>query len=144
MSQRSPEDLSSLVDAASKEVVRQENARVSRQVRREGRTPSRLVMYGLVVAAAIGVYGLWTQVSNPSAAQVGADLGQALDLARASVEEARRSTGALPETLPNASLASVVYYERRSSDYRLSASVGGVRVMIEWDGSKKIDERGTQ
>lgn len=139
MSQRNPDDLSSLVDAASKEATRSGKARVPLREGAAQRPFRTLAMLVLAVAAVFSAYGIWTRIADPSAAKVSADLGQAIDLARASVEEVRKNTGALPETLPNASLASVVNYERRNTDYRLSASVVGVRVTIGWDGSKNID-----
>ena len=56
------------------------------------------------------------------------------------VEPAAKSgSGTLPASIPNASLAAVVVYEPGQQDYKLSATVMGVRVTLERDGSKTRD-----
>ena len=137
-------DLSSLVDAANREVSRVATPRVQRKQHRFNVPVSLLFAIALAGAAAFGAYQVFAYYAVPTVAKVGEDLAVAVDRARDSVEEVRKSTGALPESLPNAALASVVTYEARNTEYRLSASVGGVRVAIEWDGSKTVGKEMTK
>jgi hypothetical protein len=45
----------------------------------------------------------------------------------------------LPDALPNASLAAVVQYEPDSNEYKLVATMMGVRVTLQKNGSKSTD-----
>lgn len=94
------------------------------------------VLAGLTVYA---VATVWDAISPPSSQKTARDLEAVVDAARRSVEEARTQTGRLPEALPNASLASVVVYEPGTSDYRLSATIMGVRVTLQSDGQKTTE-----
>lgn len=130
-----PRDLSELIDAASREVSRT-RATPSRPAAK--RRP--LVVPALAVAALLAAAGLlWFQFKSPSVSRVQRDLEAAVDSARQSIETVRSSNGALPPALPNAALAQVVGYAQEANGYRLVATMMGVRVTMELDGSKRID-----
>ena len=140
MANPGPDDLSGLIDAASKEAAGASRAR-PRKIAPPPR-PGKAVPFiaaALAVLAVFGGYEVWIHYAGPTRSKLAADLGVAIDLARESVEAVRKSTGALPEALPNASLAAVVVYEPSGREYRLSASAGGVDVAIERDGSKSVN-----
>lgn len=131
-------DLATLIDDAEREAAATARGRSRSDAPRPRR--SRLpTAVALAAAAAFGAHELWAHYFAPTAAKVTRDLEHTVDLARDSIEESRKRIGALPEALPNASLAAVVAYESRNTSYRLSASMGGVRVVIDWDGSRSID-----
>jgi hypothetical protein len=137
---RGGDDLSAL--------IRQAEGEVSKQVRRAPAAPggsfARPALGTALAALAIyGVYSLWALFAPPSADKVTHDLEVAIEAARESVEKAKSESGQLPEAIPSASLGSVVRYEHGPSDYRLSATILGIRVTLERDG-KKIVEKGVQ
>lgn len=98
------------------------------------------VFAGLILCA----YYVWHANAPPSRLQVAEDLERVLDMAKASVDAAKSGSGALPAAIPNASLAAVVVYEPGQQDYKLSATVMGVRVTLERDGSKTRDISGSK
>ena len=127
-------------------------ARAAREVeaslaaREQQNRPRQLPNFGkwVLAIAVIGAFvylapQLRRQLLPPSKDQIARDLEHAVNLARASVEEYKTRTGELPPALPHASLASVVRYERRRSEYHLSTATGSVRVTVEWDGSKSTE-----
>jgi hypothetical protein len=137
---RGGDDLSAL--------IRQAEGEVSKQVRREPAAPGGSFVgpalgAALAALAIYAVYALWSLFAPPSAGKVTRDLEVAVEAARVSVEKAKSESGQLPETIPSASLGSVVRYEHGKGDYRLSATILGVRVTLERDG-KKIIEKGVQ
>ena len=91
------------------------------------------------LALAGGAYFVWHAYAPPSESQVAEDLEKVLDMTKASVDAAKASSGAPPAAIPNASLAAVVVYEPGQQDYKLSASVMGIRVTLQRDGSKTRD-----
>lgn len=129
------DDLNALIaqaeQTASRSVLRKPAER-----RPMGRWLWGAVLAGLTVYA---VSTLWRELAPPSSQKTASDLEAVVDAARQSVEEARTQTGRLPEALPNASLASVVVYEPGTSDYRLSATIMGVRVTLQSNGQKTTE-----
>jgi hypothetical protein len=102
------------------------------------------VATGAFLALCTAVYVLWQGYAPPSKARVAQDLERVLDMAKASVDAAKSSSGALPAAIPNASLAAVVVYEPDQQGYKLSTTVMGVRVTLERDGSKTRDVSGSK
>jgi hypothetical protein len=144
MPPQNPDDLSKLIDSASREVTASASRTAAARARRERseRAPVLPALAGAVALAAVAYLGhaLWQNHAPPADERVAQDLEQVVDMARASVEEAKASTGALPAALPNASLAAVVRYEPQSNQYKLVATMMGVRVTLQQDGSKKTDK----
>jgi hypothetical protein len=129
-------------------LIRQAEREVSRQTRRalpapRGSFAKPALGAVLVVLAIYAVYSLWALFAPPSTEKVAHDLEVAVDAARESVEKAKSESGQLPESIPSASLGSVVRYERGQQDYRLSATILGIRVTLEADGKKTV-EKGVQ
>jgi hypothetical protein len=130
------------------ELIQQAEGEVSKQVRREPAAPGGSFVgpaLGAVLAALAiyAVYALWSLFAPPSAGKVTRDLEVAVEAARVSVEKAKSESGQLPDALPSAALGAVVRYEHGRSDYRLSATILGVRVTLESDG-KKVIEKGVE
>ena len=73
--------------------------------------------------------------------QIVRDLEAIIEQARHAVESARGEFGQLPERIPNASLAAVVYYESAGDVFRLIAESDKVRVTLDTDGKRKVDKR---
>lgn len=138
-----PPHLSDLIDSAANEVTL--NAAAGAVAREKRERPQRrsvlrpIVTIGLVAAAFYLGHGLWHFHALPTNERVAQDLEQALNLARTSIEETKASTGVLPKALPNASLAAVVQYEPDRDEYRLVATMMGVRITLQKDGSKSTD-----
>lgn len=63
------------------------------------------------------------------------ELKAVLETARAAVESARATGGALPNALPAAALAALVRYERVGTSYRLSMTDGHSLATMDGDGS---------
>ena len=138
-SPKSTDDLSQLVDQASGYVRTQKSKRHTTPSPRS-RYFSLLLQATLLGALAWGVYALFDTLSPPAPAEVAQDLGTVIDQAQALVEQSRRDTGKLPDTLPSSAMASVVQYQREGNDYRLSAVVMGIRVTLEPNGQKTTQE----
>lgn len=134
-----PPDLSALINSAESEVEKQN--RVLQRGVKARRSPalSAILLGGLVVILAYCGHWLWVALRPPPQQQVVHDLEMAVDQARTSVEAAKSSTGDLPEALPNASLAAVVRYEPDKDDYKLVATMMGVRVTLQRNGAKTTD-----
>ncbi len=81
----------------------------------------------------------WSRLGGPTEQQTAQDLEQAVQAAGAVVEDARRQTGKLPDVLPRSELASVVQYEPAGGSYTLSATILGVRVTLQSDGTTKTE-----
>ena len=129
-------------------LIRQAEGEASRQVRRaapiQGPSVAKPALGAILIVLAIyAVYSLWAMFAPPSADKVAHDLDAAVEAAHSLVEKSKSESGQLPETLPSASLGSVVRYEHGQSDYRLSATILGIRVTLERDG-KKIVEKGVE
>lgn len=138
-----PQDISSLIDQANSAIGKQ----ASRQAQRK--PPCRPLPIGaifagvLAIGALFSVYSIWKNTGTPGDAQIARDLDIALEKAHAAVEDVKSKTGALPETLPNAALASVVDYDPQQGSYQLTANMLGVRVTLQRDG-KKTTEKGAR
>ncbi len=129
------DDLSSLIEAASREAAREPAGRLAAQHVR--RRPAGIPMLALATLLVISAgWALWTHLGPPGTAQVQADLENTIELARQSVDDARRGSGALPAALPNAALAAVVDYTPSASGYRLETSMLGIHVTLEADGTR--------
>jgi hypothetical protein len=135
-----PPDLANLIDSAADEVATTSATRETRA--KKVRRPSLLrpIFSAALIAAALYLgHGLWRYHAPPTSEQVAQDLERALDLARTSIEEIKANTGMLPKALPNASLAAVVRYEPDRDEYRLVATMMGVRITLQKDGTKSTD-----
>ena len=139
-----PQDLSSLISKAEKAVSTAARSRARKARPRVGSFLASVLAVALAGAAAFAGYEVRALHAPPSTARVVKDLGTAVDLARDMIEELRRSSGALPEALPSASLAAVVFYEVSGSGYRLSATMGGIRMTMEPDGSRIVIKENEQ
>jgi hypothetical protein len=130
------DSLSDLIDAAAKQAARPAVS-VSRATRRDyrGVAIALSALAGVLVA-----WQVWSILAPPRDAQVQRDLGEAVEMARDSIESSRRTNGgALPERIPNAALATAVRYEQADGSYRLVASAMGIRVTLEPDGSRRAE-----
>ena len=140
MARQNDDDLDVLIEQAQKEASKSSALRAAPAKRRG----MLWIWAGCVaIVAAFSVHSVWRGLAPPSTQQTTRDLEAAVDAARASIEQSRSQTGKLPETLPNASLAAVVSYEPGLSDYKLSATIMGVRVTLQPDG-KMINETGVE
>jgi hypothetical protein len=134
-----PPELSDLIDRASNEVALSSAAQERRAKPRRSSMLGPIISTGLVAVVLYLGHGLWRHHAPPTNEQVAQDLEWALNLARTSIEEIKASTGVLPQALPNASLAAVVQYEPDRDQYRLVATMMGVRITLQKDGSKSTD-----
>lgn len=132
-------DLSDLIDRAADEVSLSAAARERRARPQRTSSLSAIIAVGLVAAGLYLGHGLWRYHAAPTNERVAQDLERALNLARTAIEAARASTGVLPKALPNASLAAVVQYQPDQDDYKLVATMMGVRITLQKDGSKSTD-----
>lgn len=135
-----PTDLDALIDAASREATRAGHApRVEPPPSRGTGRPlwPRLMLLALLVGVGWAIYLHFAPVPK---SQVQRDLEAAVEQARLSVEAAREPGGKLPQALPNAALARIVDYQPQDSGYRLEASILGVRVTLERDGSRHVEK----
>lgn len=135
----SAQDLSNLISNAESDIEKHATARRRRAKRGRYRSPSTILLGGLIVILAYCGHWLWVALRPPHQAQVAHDLALAVDQARAAVETAKTRTGELPDALPNASLAAVVRYEPERDEYRLVATMMGVRVTLQRDGTRSTD-----
>lgn len=135
------QDLDRLIRTAESEVVGRAQ-RPAPTATHGGPGKAGTVGVGVVLLALfVGcVYWLVSISRPPPKKQVAEDLRQVLSQARDSVEASRDETGTLPPALPDAALAALADYEVEGDKYRLSATLLGVRVSMEWDG--KVHEDG--
>lgn len=134
-------DISKLIKQAD-EQVRHHDQRTSTSKRKS--LPGAAIWNGVLLA--VIVYAGVTvsdALSPPSEERVAHDLEQLIEHARQMVDDIQKDTGKLPDAIPNAALASAVQYEKRSTDYKLTATVLGVRVTLEGSG-KPITETGVK
>jgi hypothetical protein len=128
------DDLTALIKQAETQTVKNVE-RVQKSQRRKSSLKLKpvivLMMAGLI---AYSGYSIWTNFAPPSEEHVVRDLESVVDAARAAIEEAKAEAGQLPEALPNAALASVVQYEHGEKEYKLSATIMGIRITLEPDG----------
>ena len=138
MTDAKPTDYSALISKAEKAVA----AKAGGDRRDPTAGPGRRRQVLVAAPAGVTVFALaWvsSQLAPPGKGAVARDLDKAVELARNAVDDARKTTGELPATLPNAALASVVSYEPAGTQYRLAATIMGVRVTLEPNGSKTVD-----
>ncbi len=132
------DDIDMLIAGAERKAAADAAVRARLSPRASARAGTGRIVAGLAAVAVLG-YLLWRILAPAAPSAVARDLDLAIVMARDAIEAERKTSGELPLALPNASLAAVVQYERRAREYRLVSNVGGVRVTLEWDGSKKIE-----
>lgn len=132
--------LQDLIDQAGQEAVRQGSVP---PVRASGASRApwlRWIVAGATVLAAIHTADLasrrWREPAADAAAR---DLAIVVQAAGRSVEAVRGQTGRLPEALPNPAHANLVRYKVTDGAYALSASVLGLRVTLQPDGTTKTE-----
>ncbi len=138
MNDAKPADYSALITKAEKAVA----PKAGEDRRERNAKPGRSRQVFVIALAGVALFALaslWGHLTPPGKDAVARDLDQTVELARAAVDEARKATGELPPTLPNAALASVVSYEPAGTQYRLAATIMGVRVTLEPNGSKTVN-----
>ncbi len=104
----------------------------------------RLAGLLLTVGAVWAVDSLWHHVVPHSEERVARDLDTIIEQARNSVESARAEMGRLPERIPNAALANIVFYDYSGEVYRLFAASGDVSITLDTEGNKRIDKGAPQ
>lgn len=134
-------DLSQLIRQADEQA---QNKAQSKAAPQRSRIQVAAIFSGvlLVVIAYAGVK-VFAAFSPPSEAKVAHDLERVVESAHQLVDGIKKETGKLPDAIPNAALASVVQYEKRDADYKLSATILGVRVSLEGAG-KMTTETGVK
>ncbi len=138
MNEAKPADYSALITKAEKAVT--PKAGENRRERSAKPGHGRLVLVAALAGVALfAAASAWTHLAPPGKDAVARDLDKAVELARTAVDEARKANGELPSTLPSAALASVVSYEPAGTQYRLAATIMGVRVTLEPNGRKTVD-----
>jgi len=139
-------DLSELISSANDQIAVGEARRKTRIYRSGGvqRLLSLVVVAGLLGAFAWALESMWHHFAPKSEARVVRDLDTVIEQARHAIESAKGDLGRLPERIPNAALASVVFYDYSGDAYRLFVTSGNVSVMLDTDGSKKVDKRGSK
>lgn len=138
MNEAKPADYSALISKAEKAVAAKAGDDRRERPAKPGRGRQVLVA-ALAGATLFALVSLWSHLSPPGKDAVARDLDQTIELARAAVDDARKATGELPPTLPNAALVQVVSYEPAGTQYRLAATIMGVRVTLEPNGSKTVN-----
>lgn len=144
--QQRPVDLSELINSASDQIAVGEARRKTRFYGSNffQRALPALTFVVLVASVAWAVDAMWHHIAPQSEAKILRDLDEVIEQARHSIESARSDLGRLPERIPNAALANVVFYDYSGEVYRLFIASGDVSVMLNTDGSKKIDKRHPQ
>lgn len=132
------QDLSSLINQAESALEKQGSTGMRDEKQRSLALKPALAIIAFLM---IGYFGnwLWMIFAPPTQNQVVHDLEAVVAQARASVDQAKADSGSLPDALPNASLAAVVHYEPDQGTYTLVASMMGVRVTLQKDGTKSTD-----
>ena len=143
MSQTPSEDELAVLIQQAEGVASRQARRVELKQASPGVAKPALGAFLGLVAACAG-YAIWAMMTPPSADKVARDLEAAVEAARQSIEKAKDESGRLPDALPNASLGSLVRYQRVREEYSLSASVLGIRVTLQRDGSKSVEKGVTE
>jgi len=140
--QHEPADLSDLISSASDQIAVGEARRKTRiyQSNVFQRALPVVLVVTLLISSAWALESMWHHLAPHSEEKVIRDLTAIVEQARHAIETVRIEQGRLPEVIPNASLASVVFYDYRGEAYRLIAESGSVRVTLNPDGSQKIDK----
>jgi len=140
--QHEPADLSELISGASDQIAVDEARRKTR-FKRSGLLQRILPALTMVLLLGAAVWAgdlLWRHVAPHTEEKVIRDLTAIVEQARHAIETVRIEQGRLPEVIPNASLAAVVFYDFSGNAYRLIAESGNVRVTLNPDGTQKIDK----
>ena len=135
-------DLSELVVRAH-DSVKLDAARRATRVRQVNvlqRLMPGLIVMVLFASSAWAFYSMWHHIAPRSPEKIIGDLDGIIEQARDSVESTRRDFGRLPERLPNAALANVVFYDTAGETYRLFVTSGEFSVMIDNDGRKTVNK----
>ena len=140
--QHEPADLSDLINSASDQIAVGEARRKTRVYNDNlfQRLLPALTFVALAASVAWAVNAMWHHIAPQSEEKIIHDLDSVIEQARHSVESARGDLGHLPERIPNAALGSVVFYDYSGEVYRLFIASGNVSVMLDADGSKKINQ----
>ncbi len=139
MSTPDPNDYANLINEAES-AVKAKDAASKKQSAPPNPILRQALLTGMLAAlVATSAWTIWSHLAPPSQSHVAHDLEQAIEQARATVDAARKATGALPKALPNAALAAVVRYEPAETNYKLTATILGVRVTLESNGTKSTD-----
>ena len=135
-------DLSELVERANDSVKLDEARRATRMKRVNllQRLLPVMTAVALIASVAWAIDSMWHHIAPQSQEKIIRDLDTIIEQARHSIESAKGELGRLPERIPNAALASVVFYDYSGETYRLFVTSGDVSVMLDTDGSKKIDK----
>jgi hypothetical protein len=134
-------DLSELLQQAESQVQRQAEARPARK---RNPPPYRAIFSTLLVCLIVySGYKVIAVFAPPDQQQATHDLEAVIEKAHVLVDKVKAETGELPDTLPNAALASVVRYDHDKDTYSLTATILGIRVTLE-PGGKKKTETGVQ
>ncbi|MBS7808490.1 hypothetical protein [Variovorax sp. PCZ-1] len=132
-------DLSELINQAQTEAVAKAQA-ASTVASKRIVIPYALIFYGLLAAVtAYSIFRLASALLPPSQQDIDADLKALVKESQQFVEQSKKDTGELPKSLPHAALASVIDYEVRDKEYKLSGFVSGVRVTLDWDKTIKTE-----
>lgn len=97
-------------------------------------------MLAMLTSVIWALEAMWHHFAPHSEEKVVRDLTKIIEQARRSIESARAGSGYLPESLPNASLASVVFYDYSGNGYRLFAEYGDLRVTLNPDGRTVVEK----
>ncbi len=135
----SGKDLSELIREASKAPAPSKEA----SPRRGPANRKPMLAAGLcVLAIACGVWA-WSRMAPASQHEVARDLERVIYQARDAVEAFKSENNRLPNTLPNASLSSVVNYAKvRDEGYLLVTRTQGVHLVLPSNRDKPIVVRG--
>ena len=127
------DDLGDLIDRANDQIAVSDARRKTRihQSSIVGRSVRVLAGLFLMAGSVWAIDVVWRHVAPHSEEKAVRDLTAIVEQARHSIESARADLGALPEQIPNASLAGVVIYDRSGAGYRLVAESGGVIVTLD-------------
>ncbi len=136
MSQPPINDLNSLIEQASREVEQQTRKAPPAPTRPIAKTLFGIFLGGVLITL---LFVVLSWFAKPTPAMIVHDLEVAVDTAQKAIEQAKKEKGALPDALPNASLASVVQYERDQDEYKLTSVIMGVRVTLESNGKKTTE-----
>lgn len=140
--QHEPADLSELIHGANEQIAVREARRKTRFY--QGNALQRLLpvitAVALIASVAWAINSMWHHIAPQSQEKIIRDLDTIIEQARHSIESAKGELGRLPERIPNAALASLVFYDYSGETYRLFVTSGDVSVMLDTDGSKKIDK----
>ncbi|MGA0023184.1 MAG: hypothetical protein ACO3F9_00910 [Burkholderiales bacterium] len=137
-----PPDLSELIAGASDQIAVAEARRRTR-FERDGLVRRIMPALSLVILLGAALWSadlLWRHIAPHTEEKTVRDLTAIVEQVRRAVESVRNAQGSLPEVIPNASLAAVVFYDYAGDSYRLIAESGAVRVTLNPDGTPTIDK----